>query len=226
MAGFKPAFKPEVLMLCIPDNIKICYFNNDAVILDLELDEFFIVNDVFNIIEPKRNENDLLETLCNQFSIKKIPSLVVDQNDGYFEVRWLRPFTKKQKISKLTWLWFFIKMKSLVRLVDKGGISAVKKTLSTRRKCISGNTQTPDVRILAKLNLLINSFMRFYKFENPCLIYSFIMTYMLVSNGYDARVAIGVRTGPFFSHAWVEIGGQVYGDDQHIRKKLSVIMEL
>lgn len=84
----------------------------------------------------------------------------------------------------------------------------------------------PIDSVLNKLNNIIGSIMRLYDLPNPCLIYSFIMTYMLIEQGYDARIIIGVRTAPFFSHAWVEINGIVYGDDANLRNKLSVIMEI
>ncbi|EPU7144872.1 lasso peptide biosynthesis B2 protein [Escherichia coli] len=42
----------------------------------------------------------------------------------------------------------------------------------------------------------------------------------------DAHLVIGVRTQPFYSHSWVEVGGQVINDAPNMRDKLSVIAEI
>lgn len=45
-----------------------------------------------------------------------------------------------------------------------------------------------------------------------CLQRSICTARLLRKNGIDARLAIGYRPSPFFSHAWVEVNGRVvYG---------------
>lgn len=213
-------------MLCIPDNIKLCYFNDDAVILNVIQDEFFVVENGACLMKTECRDAQILELLGNNFCITEVPSLRAEKDDGYFEVRWMKPLFTRKKVSPVAWIRFFFKMKSLVRLVDKGGVAAVKNAISALRENMSVISDKPGQQMMDEFNSLISSVMRFYRFENPCLIYSFIMTHMLLEHGYNARIAIGVRTEPFFSHAWVEINGEVYGDDRALRKKLSVIMEI
>ncbi|HGB5419106.1 TPA: lasso peptide biosynthesis B2 protein [Salmonella enterica subsp. enterica serovar Muenchen] len=63
-------------------------------------------------------------------------------------------------------------------------------------------------------------------FKSDCLTYSFTLKNALYSRGVDARLVIGVRTQPFYSHAWVEIEGNIINDDPDLRDKLSVIAEI
>lgn len=212
-------------MLCIPDNIKMCLFNEDAVILNLDKDSFHIIEKGAELFGIHEFEADQLHALDDAFSIKRMPVLRVEPGSGYFEIRWMRPFFYKEKITLAKKILYFFKIKGLVNLVEGGGVLAVRKKIIKLRSKMPRNTRPID-SVLNKSNNIIGSIMRYYDLQNPCLIYSFIMTNMLIEQGYDARIIIGVRTEPFFSHAWVEINGVVYGDDRDLRNKLSVIMEI
>ncbi|MFY1779738.1 lasso peptide biosynthesis B2 protein [Escherichia coli] len=51
------------------------------------------------------------------------------------------------------------------------------------------------------------------------------MKQRLLSRKICATLVIGVRTRPFYSHAWVEVNNTVISDDPDLRKKTSVILE-
>ncbi|HCN8241206.1 TPA: lasso peptide biosynthesis B2 protein, partial [Escherichia coli] len=55
---------------------------------------------------------------------------------------------------------------------------------------------------------------------------SYALKRILNSRNIDAHLVIGVRTQPFYSHSWVEVGGQVINDAPNMRDKLSVIAEI
>ncbi|WP_115176619.1 lasso peptide biosynthesis B2 protein [Escherichia coli] len=63
-------------------------------------------------------------------------------------------------------------------------------------------------------------------FSHP--VYLFLRKFSLQDSrgGSDAHLVIGVRTQPFYSHSWVEVGGQVINDAPNMRDKLSVIAEI
>ncbi|WP_404406967.1 lasso peptide biosynthesis B2 protein [Pelagibacterium halotolerans] len=75
---------------------------------------------------------------------------------------------------------------------------------------------------------LVSAISKVFLFDisgNKCLAFSYILCRQARRAGIDARLIIGVRTRPFFSHAWVEVNRQVVNDDPDLRKKLSVILE-
>jgi hypothetical protein len=52
-----------------------------------------------------------------------------------------------------------------------------------------------------------------------CLQRSVCTTRLLRTHGIEARVVIGYRSSPFFSHAWVEVDGRVvYGSPAYKRQ--------
>lgn len=87
----------DLPMLSIPDNIKMCLFNEDAVILNLNEDSFHIIEKGAEIFGKYDLETDRLDALESGFCIKPIPFLRVEPGSGYFEIRWMRPFFIKKK---------------------------------------------------------------------------------------------------------------------------------
>jgi hypothetical protein len=53
-----------------------------------------------------------------------------------------------------------------------------------------------------------------------CLQRSVVTARLLRSKGIEADVVIGFRANPFFSHAWVEVGGEVINDSAAYQRKL------
>ena len=56
-----------------------------------------------------------------------------------------------------------------------------------------------------------------------CLQRSVCAMRLLKSRGVAARVVIGYRPVPFFSHAWVEVGGRIVNDSPAYQKRLTVL---
>ena len=56
-----------------------------------------------------------------------------------------------------------------------------------------------------------------------CLQRSVCATRLLRSRGVAARVVIGYRAVPFFSHAWVEVDGLVVNDSPVYQRRLTVL---
>lgn len=63
----------------------------------------------------------------------------------------------------------------------------------------------------------------FYWKPVPCLQRSVSAMRMLRARGVAARVVIGYRPVPFFSHAWVEVDGRVVNDSPVYQKRLTVL---
>jgi len=56
-----------------------------------------------------------------------------------------------------------------------------------------------------------------------CLQRSVVLARLLRRSGITAGVAIGYRPDPFFSHAWVEIGGRVVNDSQAYAQRMCIL---
>lgn len=216
----------EESMLCVPEHTRICLFNDDAVVLNLMKDEFFVVEHGADLFRSSPQHLQALSVLNEALSVRAVPDLQADNENGYFEIRWMMPDFPRQRLNALIRLAFFLKMKRLLRKVDCNGLAGMTRELSLLRKQKDLKDVIPPEKVTHKLNNLISRVMQYNKDNNPCLVYSFMMTYSLIERGYDASLIVGVRTEPFYSHAWVEVGGNVAGDDPFLRNKLSVILEV
>ena len=56
-----------------------------------------------------------------------------------------------------------------------------------------------------------------------CLQRSVVAARLLRKHGVDGRLVIGYRPAPFFSHAWVEVDGQVVNDSPTYKERLQVL---
>ena len=56
-----------------------------------------------------------------------------------------------------------------------------------------------------------------------CLQRSIVTARLLRFLGISAEVVIGYRAQPFFSHAWVEVGGRVVNDSSAYQTKLQIL---
>ena len=66
----------------------------------------------------------------------------------------------------------------------------------------------------------------FYWKPIRCLQRSIVTARLMRSCDIPAEVVIGYRAAPFFSHAWVEVGGRVVNDSAVYQKKLRVLERL
>ena len=57
-----------------------------------------------------------------------------------------------------------------------------------------------------------------------CLQRSVCTVRLLRKYGFDARLAIGYRPAPFFSHAWVEVSGRVAYGSTAYQKRLQTLL--
>ena len=72
----------------------------------------------------------------------------------------------------------------------------------------------------------VKSVAPFYWKPIRCLQRSIVTMRLMRRRGIPAEVVIGYRAKPFFSHAWVEVGGRVANDSQAYRMKLQVLERL
>ena len=56
-----------------------------------------------------------------------------------------------------------------------------------------------------------------------CLQRSICAARLLRAHGIDARLVVGYRAVPFFSHAWVEVDGRVVNDSPVYQQRLHIL---
>lgn len=66
----------------------------------------------------------------------------------------------------------------------------------------------------------------FYWKQVYCLQRSAVAVRLLRMSGIHASLVIGYRPSPFFSHAWVEVGGRVVNDSPVYKERMHVLCTL
>ncbi|EEJ6141366.1 lasso peptide biosynthesis B2 protein [Salmonella enterica subsp. enterica serovar Urbana] len=215
------------VMLITPDTLRIACFNKDLVVLDLLLDEYTILENAadsfltFKIPDPEVEAflND--EKNCHYLQ-KGIPN----EPESFLDVRWMKPpvkITHSPALSRISALRTMLYCRKSLR---RGGLMAVKRRFSEKQTTGYATKITPEVNAKIEDEMAaLNSIFDFIAHENPCLVYSYALKQRLLSRKIFATLVIGVRTQPFYSHAWVEVENTVVSDDPDLRKKTSVILE-
>lgn len=220
-------------MLIFPERYRVGLFRNDLIVLDIKSDAFSVVSDAAANISFPTEYEELSEFLVENFLCYKLSALTPPDNvpETFLEMRWLRPSSEYPSGGVYNRFHSYRTIRKCKKLIDKGGYARIQDEVvrirkrTSERKPESPPTDPEDIRIkkaIAFVNLSFNMF----NFENPCLVYSSALACRLIADAVDARVIIGVRTAPFFSHAWVEVNDTVIGDDPALRSKLCVIMEI
>lgn len=80
------------------------------------------------------------------------------------------------------------------------------------------NKQQTDAAELPALCEAVHTAAVWYPKQTLCLQKASVTTSLLRQHGFQADMKIGIRKQPFHAHAWVEVAGQVVGDDQSVRK--------
>jgi hypothetical protein len=88
---------------------------------------------------------------------------------------------------------------------------------------LSVRAGAPDPDATAVLPDVVRFAMCFYWKPVLCLQRSVVTARMLRNRGVDARLVIGYRPSPFFSHAWVEVDGRVVNDSPAYKQRLRIL---
>ena len=212
-------------MILTNDNFKINAYEQDIVILDVKKDSYTIFeNGNFN--KPIESLHKIFrESLSELMQLGVVSeTMIVSSQDcakDFLEERWIKPPAKASRYNILLLVRCLIQLKSCERIINSDGFVGVKSKILNSREGVLGDIKSID-RVMSHLNLV-------YPYSNNtsnCLTYSFCLTLLLLQRKINAKLVLGVRTRPFFSHAWVEVDGEVINDDKFLRNKLSVIWEI
>lgn len=210
-------------------HIRVTGCGKDVVVLDLQADKFHILpnTDAATINTAMHGMNqDLAASLLEYGFIQgasapeTVPSTIPD---GFFEQRWMLPLAQqvpstREKLSAFREVALTNVTLRRARLQDVlNNVSTV--SIAPIDDLHQTNTSIKVDRLMAALNLAFSVDLT----GNKCLAYSYNLVRLARHYGIPARLVIGVRTNPFFSHAWAELHETVMNDDPHLRSKLAPI---
>ncbi len=115
---------------------------------------------------------------------------------------------------RLRVLWELIRYDVLSRI---GGFPGIRRRMSPTRVSSYGEVA---VETVCEAVACMTSF---YWKPLLCLQRSVVTARLLRASGIQADVVIGYRAYPFFSHAWVEVGGRVVNDSPAYQTKLQLL---
>lgn len=99
------------------------------------------------------------------------------------------------------------------------GFGKVRNKMAKQRTA----SRSPAADTTAQICEAVNLAACFYVKPVRCLQKSMVTTRLLRRSGVDAKVVIGVRQAPFFSHAWVEVNARVVNDSPAYKEQLAVL---
>lgn len=223
-------------------NLYIAKFLKDIIILDIEKDQYLILDEkqsevfeflIFNEFNESQISNEylnnienfenmgLITTQYNEFTRRmNLSSLSTGIKDFF----WSMQYGNLRKI--ITWKLFFnsffflLKTDYLLKYRKFFGLTEYIKKLRKNHKKNPRHIELKN--IVASLDQAC-----FYYFKHVrCLQWSTALTLILIEEGWNASLVIGVQNYAFLSHAWVEIDGNVIGDNLNLPNELSVILKI
>lgn len=213
---------------------RFAVYHQDMVVLD-------VCEDSFSIIQDANVENEIMKLITltkNEYSWLHDIGIIKDIGyvkgadrvmTSFLEERWMLPERQAIKPScGFGMMIRFIKFFLNARNVRRKGFPWIASKIKNKRKTINGIDDFVKNESDEIINTSINEVSSvFYLLgaSSNCLTYSFCLVQRLLENGIDAKLVVGVRTRPFFSHAWVEVNNVVINDDVFLREKLAVIFD-
>lgn len=212
------------------NDLAISVYGKDVIILDIENDDYYIME----VDESSGNINiDLIDDLLHDFNDYNIISINLKNaasldSVGFMEERW-QPFQTDFE-PQGNFLYFIELLISTIKLIyisrnveEKKWSYIINEKPKTKRKSLKEDDKELFISIclwLIEKTFYINSS------KTDCITMSVTLQHFLAKKGIHSVVVVGVRTRPFYSHAWVEVDGEIVNDNKDLRSQLSVILEV
>ncbi|WP_350019324.1 lasso peptide biosynthesis B2 protein (plasmid) [Rhizobium sp. ZPR4] len=194
--------------------------------MDLKTDQFHILADLTaeRLNLAMKGEDIALAQALEDAGIvepsDEFTPVLLHRTNGFFEQRWMAPLVDATCALKDKLFATAVVARTNWKL-KRSSMADILGDLAARPSDIK--LPHDGVQRLAVLMRALNSAFAFDRTRNQCLAYSYSLVWMARRQGIPASLVIGVRTKPFFSHAWVEYGNEVINDDEKLREKLSTI---
>ena len=104
-------------------------------------------------------------------------------------------------------------------LLHLRGFPTVRALVSKWKPRIRNSPRLSPDELIRACDLSFMAYVRTVK----CVQRSAVLASVLRLNGYDAQIVVGVRSLPFFSHAWVEMDGKPLNENVELLRPLRVL---
>lgn len=209
------------------NSFRLAFASPDLVILDLDQDRFSIIPDAdlesLNAGLDGTIRSEVIDYLVEIGALcEGTPALKLSNNNsqGMFEERFMTPLPAAGAVPLATKIGSYLELIRSSVWIRRSRLGVILAAMERART----GTRGKKVRVEA-LNTTLSKAFVIDVSGNRCLTYSYTLARLAKAHSIAARLVIGVRTRPFFSHAWVEVGGRVVNDDPELRSKLAVIAE-
>lgn len=222
-------FKPHIRTACC---------ERDLVVLNLQTDTYQVVTDIdpaeLNAAlgcRPNEEEAPILRTLRDIGTVRESTStydqVVPVKLSGFFEQRWMTPIVESARNDGICRMGSVFEVLRSALMMKNITLGRIAERLTQHGEGF--DVQPVDRKVqLDQMAGLMRSLNRAFVWDltgNKCLTYSYALVRLARRLGIPAKLVIGVRTRPFFSHAWVELHGQVVSDTPTLKQSLAVILE-
>ena len=103
-----------------------------------------------------------------------------------------------------------------------GGFALVRRSLRQPARRPQADGATGEAEVCRAIEWAVSLYWK----PVQCLQRSVVTVRILRKRSLDAKVVVGCRPEPFFSHAWVEVGGRVVYGSPRFRAMLQPLMQL
>ncbi|MBR2515495.1 MAG: lasso peptide biosynthesis B2 protein [Halomonas sp.] len=216
--------------------------NGEFIILDEQEDRYVILeaptslelemalmegNEQSALVQELLNAG-ILELSSQRQSIRRVT--VQEHGIGDYEWRFARQFHQTASVKWMsfralqTLLW-------IKTLLSTRGFHSAMNSLRALKATQAHSIHLPiesseHNRICACAATAIAEAALWMPYRVECLEYSMSLSRLLLSLGVCPTFRIGVQRYDFLSHAWVEVGGKVLGDDPNLPDRMCSIVEI
>lgn len=208
--------------------ITYTWVGNVPIFLDINLDRYFALapraaealRRMQNSDQVNSDDVDLLKSfgilkrVQNGPSIEPVSALPSIRNSYFDEPR--RSSLRYIIIAASDQFWAFLAIRC-------SGLPAALAALRKRAQRIHPRKHPLDLSRLIGSYRFIDLFL---SAENRCLVRSLALARSLTGHGIEFTLAIGVRTGPFGAHCWVQIGDKSLSDHRDKSREYSPVLVL
>ncbi|RQS61217.1 lasso peptide biosynthesis B2 protein [Burkholderia sp. Bp8963] len=220
----------------LSQHARLAYYEDDLIILTIYDNRFHLIKDISRdavdaLFEPMAGQRGsglrdalrimgVLEESCDRADTP--PAGLRPQS--YVEQRWMMPLTRH---APATFLGIAASLAALYRATLMIKLGGFRRIVSMRKGAARMAPGPIDVDGIVQASMAnLNRVFACDVSGNRCLTYSLALTLLLRRKISNVVLVVGVRTRPFFSHAWVEVDGRVVSDAVDLRKNLAVILEV
>ncbi|MHA7685485.1 lasso peptide biosynthesis B2 protein [Cupriavidus sp. PET2-C1] len=181
---------------------------------------------------PNEGESPIVEALREIGAIQETRStydqVVPVKLDGFFEQRWMTPMVGAVQNNESCRVRSIFEVILAGLTMPRTSLGRIAESLTHHRTLLEA-AAVRNESDFEQINSLMRSLNEAFIWDfsgNKCLTYSYALVRLARGRGIPAKLMIGVRTRPFFSHAWVELHKQVVSDTPTLKQSLAVIMEV